>query len=978
MATEPVSTEWLEDLLREVQLEQFLPSIRDDLQVTRLAHFDYVHANDLERCGLGKPAVRRLLEAVRKKKSHQWRKNILSKLIGGGKQPNKKQANPQNDPVSVTSLTCLIHEKDVALGNKLGDGSFGVVRQGEWSAPGNRKIPIAVKVLKADNLTQPGIMEDFFREVQAMHSLDHPNLVRLFGVVLSAPMMMITELAEKGSLLDTLRKQCKNTPLPTLWNWSVQIATGMAFLESKRFLHRDLACRNVLLAAGNKIKIGDFGLMRALPQQEDCYVMTEHKKVPFPWCAPESLRYRQFSHASDTWMFGVTLWEMFTFGEDPWIGLNGSQILKKIDREGERLHHPEACPPDVYELMLQCWDKTPSERPTFAAIKQFLASGPPQLLRATMNYSEPNRLQVNQNDLIAIIDGRPELTYIKGQSQTTFEIGVFPRNILEKPKNGEISRPLHDSLRHTGHGSAFGFSWGSPAFIDEQSGNDIVQMRTSGEISCLNRQKKSASSYHAKERKSIATKQFAYNKLKVEKGEHVPLQSFTSSPVSSKMKPNRPPQPHMQTEGILIDISPEDSSTGPPPSQVDSLSLQISNSFCILDAPIDIPTQEEESRAPPPYQMPPTYSNTFDITNSPSNSNYGPTENLYANSQNGTYANTMNGGAIPKIPNGHLSGNSPVVARKLNYGQIPNHDKENIPTSSVELDKSFIAELEKDIYKDSTSNMNTSQIYSNKEIAFKTDLSPLKKIGSSNNSLYEKNTNIELSPPQALVNKIWYETQATTYAVPPTQQMQPQLQQLQQLQQSQVPVDPMSMYQNSSTIQANPQVNHTYVVKSNRPPPVYNYASDFYDAVAPTPSTYYGQVPAASVIYDEVTSDDYLRPHRPAPQLSAQQIQRRLEKMKMQGGNQIYQMTQTQEQIYDATDSGEHDRLAAVLKELGPGAIEEDAKASLVACNWDHHVSVKHYKVNQLVKLGLAPPIQCEQALHKADWNVEVAASLLL
>lgn len=67
--------------------------------------------------------------------------------------------------------------------------------------------------------------------------------------------------------------------------------------------------------------------------------------------------------------FAVTIWECYTFGEDPWVGLNGSQILKKIDREGERLHHPDACPPDVYQLMLQCWDKTPTERPTFAAIK---------------------------------------------------------------------------------------------------------------------------------------------------------------------------------------------------------------------------------------------------------------------------------------------------------------------------------------------------------------------------------------------------------------------------------------------------------------------------------------------------------------------------------------------------------------------------------------------------------------------------------
>ena len=384
-------SDWLRELLIDVQLENYYQRLRDDLQVFQLAHFDYVQPEDLEKIGLGRPAIRRLMDAVRKRKAHLWRRNILVKLIGGGKQQHHpggagtsgKSRNRDSQIVTTgasnssasssspsDALTCLIHEKDISLGVKLGDGSFGLVRRGEWRKGGNEqnRVPVAVKVLKADNLTQPGIVEDFFREVQAMHSIDHHNLIRLYGVVLSQPMMMVTELAEK-SLLDLLREQCKKTPVWEIWNWSLQVATGMEYLEGRRFLHRDLACRNVLLDAHNRIKICDFGLMRALPQEEDCYVMTEHKKVPFPWCAPESLRFRQFSHASDAWMFGVTLWEMFSFGEDPWIGLNGSQILRKIDRDGERLGFPEASPPDVYQLMLQCWDKVPAERPSFAAIK---------------------------------------------------------------------------------------------------------------------------------------------------------------------------------------------------------------------------------------------------------------------------------------------------------------------------------------------------------------------------------------------------------------------------------------------------------------------------------------------------------------------------------------------------------------------------------------------------------------------------------
>lgn len=171
-------TEWLEVLLHDCQLDSYFTSIRDELQITRLAHFDYVHVKDLEKIGLSKPRIRQLLDQVKKKKAQQWRKNILSKLIGGGKQINhqpnitKKVATAVSNSNSVvppppdanpSSLTCLIHEKDVTLSAKLGDGSFGVVRRGEWTTADKQLVSVAVKVLKADTLSQPHIIEDFFK-----------------------------------------------------------------------------------------------------------------------------------------------------------------------------------------------------------------------------------------------------------------------------------------------------------------------------------------------------------------------------------------------------------------------------------------------------------------------------------------------------------------------------------------------------------------------------------------------------------------------------------------------------------------------------------------------------------------------------------------------------------------------------------------------------------------------------------------------
>uniref|UniRef100_A0A8D3E724 Activated CDC42 kinase 1 n=1 Tax=Scophthalmus maximus TaxID=52904 RepID=A0A8D3E724_SCOMX len=468
-------TEWLLELLTDVQLQQYCVRIRDELNVTRLSHFDYVKNEDLEKIGMGRPGQRRLWEAVKRRRALYKRKSWMSKVFpvkrsdADPQQPLPQGAASSSSSISqaldgggggsesAASLTCLIRETELQLFERLGDGTFGVVRRGEWTGPNGRVLSVAVKCLKAGVLDSDGL-DDFIREVNAMHSLSHQNLIRLYGIVLTQPMKMVAELAPLGSLLDRLRKRQGHILISSLCNYAVQVACGMAYLEQRRFLHRDLAARNVLLSANDTVKIGDFGLMRALPH------------TPTNTCAPESLKSRTFSHASDTWMFGVTLWEMFTHGQEPWLGLNGSQILHKVDVEAERLCKPDDCPQDVYNVMLQCWSPKPEDRPTFVALRDFLLETMPTDMRALQDFEEDDKLQIKMNDVITIVEGRAEHYWWRGQNRGTLRVGQFPRHVVTSVAGlsaHDISRPLKHSFIHTGHGDTDPHrSWGHADRID--------------------------------------------------------------------------------------------------------------------------------------------------------------------------------------------------------------------------------------------------------------------------------------------------------------------------------------------------------------------------------------------------------------------------------------------------------------------------------------------------------------------------------
>ncbi|KAJ3585444.1 hypothetical protein NHX12_014163 [Muraenolepis orangiensis] len=397
-------TQWLYQLLAEVQLEKFYLRVRDGLNITRIEHFAYVKESDLEQVGVSKPAQRRLWDALKRYKTTTRPRSWMAKVFSG-RAPDGTDSGPGGSDPGSRGLPSLIQDSELVLGEKLGSGSFGVVRRGEWHTPNGRVLPVAVKSLRSK---QTDTLTDFLQEVTTMQSLDHPNIIRLYGVVLTQPLKMVTELAPLGSLYDMLRGRQFEYPLARLWLLAAQIAAGMEYLEGRRFIHRDLAARNVLLAARDTAKIGDFGLMRGLAEETDHYVMSAHRRIPFAWCAPESLRVGSFSHSSDVWMFGI-LW--------------------RVEREGERLERPPDCPQELYSVMRKCWACSPSERPNFSQLTTLVAEARPMEVQATREFSDTRKLGLLPNDLLTVIDHGLELCEWKGQNQRTLAVGWFPASL---------------------------------------------------------------------------------------------------------------------------------------------------------------------------------------------------------------------------------------------------------------------------------------------------------------------------------------------------------------------------------------------------------------------------------------------------------------------------------------------------------------------------------------------------------------------
>uniref|UniRef100_A0A2K5PD70 Tyrosine-protein kinase n=1 Tax=Cebus imitator TaxID=2715852 RepID=A0A2K5PD70_CEBIM len=211
-----------------------------------------------------------------------------------------------------------IPRESLKLEKKLGAGQFGEV----WMATYNKHTKVAVKTMKPGSMS----VEAFLAEANVMKTLQHDKLVKLHAVVTAEPIYIITEFMAKGSLLDFLKSdEGSKQPLPKLIDFSAQIAEGMAFIEQRNYIHRDLRAANILVSASLVCKIADFGLARIIEDNE--YTARE--------------------------------------------GMSNPEVIRALER-GYRMPRPEHCPEELYSIMMRCWKNRPEERPTFEYIQSVL------------------------------------------------------------------------------------------------------------------------------------------------------------------------------------------------------------------------------------------------------------------------------------------------------------------------------------------------------------------------------------------------------------------------------------------------------------------------------------------------------------------------------------------------------------------------------------------------------------------------------
>lgn len=325
------------------------------------------------------------------------KKPSLSTISLGAGSPRSLITQPSHHNYSEMEMNALIPKSQpppprprvrefpitsVRFNQELGEGAFGKVYRGDLGGiVGGCTSTVAIKTLRPGANSKS--KQDFHNEIEMWSELRHNNIICLLGTVLKDdPQCMIFEYLSQGDLHEFLMCHCPKSDMltsvsddeiterildPTDMSFmAIQIAAGMEYLAGHHYVHRDLAARNCLVDEKLTVKISDFGMARD-KYKSDYYRVQSKSLLPVRWMPAESMLYGKFTTESDVWSYGVLLWEIYSYGLQPYYGYSDQEVIEMI-RTRQLLPCPEDCPSRMYAFMVECWHEVPSRRPSFAEI----------------------------------------------------------------------------------------------------------------------------------------------------------------------------------------------------------------------------------------------------------------------------------------------------------------------------------------------------------------------------------------------------------------------------------------------------------------------------------------------------------------------------------------------------------------------------------------------------------------------------------
>ena len=315
-----------------------------------------------------------------------------------------------------------LQRSDITFGSPVRAGAFGQLLDGRISFRDNNVTKTRRVLIKQLDLpsslqsipavrSMAGNMQDlsereFLKDAGTFFDFEHPNVAKVIGVVtVGDPCLVLFECFGHGTLKDYLKRNAPQEsgvdPVPTRrrLQMCIDITEGLAYLHSKRYLHRDLCSRNVLVAEGLVLKLGDFSLNpKAGTVCARLLLTAEHRDGVYPpdlfmsggqradldlarketecwppvrWLASECFSGSNFSNASDVWALAVTFYEIYTHAALPFAG-KSQDAIEVLVNVGMRMNKPEAMPPPIYLAAIDCWALNPTDRPPLGALSMIL------------------------------------------------------------------------------------------------------------------------------------------------------------------------------------------------------------------------------------------------------------------------------------------------------------------------------------------------------------------------------------------------------------------------------------------------------------------------------------------------------------------------------------------------------------------------------------------------------------------------------